>query len=285
MFAVCTKQPNASALLVEAFLSDRFSYEERLEFVRCWAAINGKGNLPKPSSDSRRSPAMRDSTVLPQWLVWAKHDDGWACAAAHAYAAQTVAARFTFQPVDQYPYRQRLASFLRSYASVATLSKSGQRYLDSVVRLACPGYRTTMSSTSTFLHASALIPDTINSVMSPCVHRTVSRQYADVKWSTCTPQQFLLAASILADATGSVPIYFNSELCNYKEGAALFVAHDFNLPAGDITAFIQAEKVYYASGTGLDVLGAFVQNTLSSGIHEALARTAPPPGRLAAHIV
>lgn len=284
LYAVCTKQENAPDLLVKMYLSNRFSYEERLEYVRCWAAIEGKGSLPKPSSSFKRSPTLATGPPLQQWLVWAQTDTGWACAAAHAHAAKKTVARFTFAPVQLYPYRQSLARFLRSYASVATLEKSGQRYLDAVVRFACPGYRTALSSTSTFLHASALIPDTINSVMSPCVHRTVSRQYTDVKWSACTLQQFMLAVSILADAIGSAAVYVNGDVCTYTKGPAIFIAHDYDINMGDMVGFIQDDTIYYADGSYLDVIGAFVQHSPECGLHAAFARTAPPPGRLASHI-
>ena len=287
LFAVCTNQPNAAALLIEAYLTSTNSYDERLEYVRCWSAIEGSGGLPKVSSCFQRSPKVGDHGPLTQWLVWAETDDGWACAAAHAHAAARVVDRFEFNTVKPYPYRQQLARFLRSYATVATLAKSGQRYLDGVVRLACPGYRTALSSTSTFLHASALIPDVINSVMSPCVHRTVRRQYEDVNWSACTPQQFMLAASILADATGAAPLHFNGDLCAYKResGPTLFVAHDFDIGTGDTVAVVIDEVMYRANGSYLDVIGAFLEAMPDAGIHAALARTAPAPARLAAHLI
>lgn len=195
--------------------------------------------------------------------------------------------RFTITEIAPYPFRAGLSRFLRSYATTATLSRSGQQYLDGVVRLACPGFITAISSTDTFLHASSVIAETINTVMSPCIHRTVARQYEDVKWSACTREQFMLAAAILADATGESRFYINGDIlrCKHADGPALFISHDLDIPYGDTVGFIDGTRMYVASSSFIDVLGAFLEAMPSNGIHAALAKTAPPPPRLTSHFL
>lgn len=287
LYATCTNQPDAAGLSVAAYLRCDRSYAERLEFVRCWAAVEGCGDLPLASSKFRCSPKVGPDGALAQWLAWALVDDGWACAAAHANAAAMVAARFAVEVVAPYPHRSKLAAFLRSYAAVATLSTSGSAYLNAVVRCACPGYRTAISSSSLFYHASALIPERINTVMSPCVHRTIARQYEDMRWLTCTPQQFALVAALLADATGDGKLLLNGDLCLHaaSDPPVLFIAHDFDAGCGDTVAVVMNEKMYCANGAAIDVVGAFIKATPESGIHAVLAGEASPPARLAAHFV
>lgn len=287
LYATCTNQPNAATLSVAAYICCDHSYEDRLEYVRCWAAIEGSGDLPVVSSTFGCSPQITDSTTLPQWLSWALVDEGWACAAAHAHAAAMIAERFEMRGVEPYPHRAKLASFLRSYATVATLSTSGNAYLNAVIRCACPGYRTAISSSALFLHASAVIPEHINAVMSPCVHRSVRRQYADLKWGTCTSQQFALVAALLQDACGSGKLLVNGDLCthNVSDSPALFIAHDFAAGCGETVALVMNNIMYCANGAAIDVIGAYLKATPESGIHAALAGEAAPPPRLAPHFV
>lgn len=286
LYAICTAQANASALCVEQSLCTSLGYEERLEFVRCWARQHTHTQSSPEKLPKFRSPTLTTPDELTKWLGWALHSEHWARAAVHAKGALIVSEEYTIQRAPPYPHRLALSQFLSAYSKNATLARSGQSYLNGVVRLACPGYSTSISSTSAFLHASDIISDDINSIMSPCVHRTVARQYEDVKWSSATPSQFMLAAAILADATGSAPVYLNTDVLRRPnpDKPSMFVSHDFDISCGNTVAVVVGRQLYIAHHSYLDVIGEFIRIQTDNGIHAALAGTAPPPPRLAAYL-
>ena len=246
-------------------------------FVRC--------NQPGTLGAAGYSPQLGNDGTLADWRSWARTDETWARVATHALGEERVSnayASTTHAP--HYPYRRSLARFLTSYSKVATLSTSGQSYLNGHIRLACPAYVTSLSGLNAFAHASEYIKDSVNSVMGGAVHRTVAAQYNDVKWSSATQSQFFLACAILDDAVSGVCLYINADVLKHTgDTPALVVISGYSTIA-DTVAVAHKGVLYTARTSFIDVLGYWLTLQADNGVHTAFSGETPPPVRLATHI-
>ena len=284
LYAACVRPPGCDELFIAGALDCGKPYAERLECVRFWAksASSVKPCTPVPSG---YSPRLGKDGDIADWLVWARSNELWARAAAHAIGEQRIRAAFpTVALVPPYGHRGQLARFLASYSRVATLATSGQMYLNGHIRLACPAYITALSGANAFAHASNCMKDSINQVMGGVVHRTVAAQYGDVKWASATQSHFLLAAAILKDAIGGVPVYLNADLLSHTDSTpALVVLYGYDY-GGETVGVAYNGTLYKAHTSFIDVLGYWLSLQLDNGLNLAFTGEKPPPLRLATHI-
>jgi hypothetical protein len=120
--------------------------------------------------------------------------------------------------------------------------------------------------------------------MGKAVHRTVAAQYNDVKWSSATQSQFMLACAILDDAISGVSSYINADVLTHSGTAPALVIISGYSAIPDTVAVAHNGVLYTARTSFIDVLGYWLTLQVDNGIHNAFSGRAPPPVRLVAHI-
>lgn len=283
LYAACIRPPGCSDVFIAGALDCSMPYDERLECVRFWAKT-AVSHRPVSSIANGYSPRLTDDGTMNDWLTWARSNEMWARAAAHAIGKarlHTAFPEFTLLPA--YAHRSALARFLVSYSNVATLATSGQAYLNAHIRVSCPAYITALSGGNAFAHASEQLKDSINRVMGGVVHRTVAAQYRDVHWATATHSHLLLAIAILGDAVGNAPVYLNADLLSHTGDTPAFAVL-YDLDGVDTVGVMHQGTFHAAHSSFIDTIGYWLTLQLDNGLHHAFSGEKPPPARLAAHI-
>ena len=297
LYCACARPVGCTDVFISHALDARHNKSGRLEFVRLWASeVHGDavdvGPVPGlPVSVSPRDTDEVGNTTgcLVDWLKWAICSDGWAAAAVHALAARRVRAGFEYSDAVHYSARVALAAFLASFATAATLAATGSAYLNHFARCSAPGYVTALSGRDSFLDVGAAIPETINEIVGPTVHTTVSEQFKGVVWTKWTAHDFLLAVAVIGEAAPGVKVYVNGDLLGHAGDApAFFIFHDFDTDIGEACGVVHRGRLYHTNNSTspiLDAIGYWLMHTPAhAAIHRALTAGAPPPARLRMHI-
>ena len=278
LYLACTQPFGCGEVFFTLAVASDLGAEERLEFVRLWARATGLTALTPPQPPPTTLPIDHTRDL---WLQYGLVDKAWAAVAVHAEAIARVSTFHTkVIPCTQFPVK--LSRFLKNYSKGATLGSAGPSYLSNYARTIAPGHCTALSGNMPFAEVASAVQEDMNAMMGPVISETVSTQTDQIRWTTYSSKDMLLSAALLSDATGSVPVYVNSDILKATpETPAIFVFHDFGRP--DCYGIIYNKILHVASTDSvtptLDTLAMYI-HVSGSELYDTFTKGTLAPIRL-----